>query len=343
MAKLKVVIVDDEVADTVNSARSQNINLLKKDPNINVEPLHPTDVKDWLNKKDTPDLIIIDYRLNSVKKNGELYAYSGASFFSLFRDAFPDVPIYLISAVIDLEHGEFESDLFDRLISDKQLVDGMLVTKDAADYQKIKTKKLEQVEDAYSLIAAPDISRNELEKMLRPLLKMPDNNNLNKHLSSADSKSLVFSRWVSNLIRNRGLLYDDLSASVILGVSFDYFIDTLLLSETGKELIQMASYKGVFSETNHRRWWRDSLSEYVVQKAGGISVHRICEILPQLLKLDDKHIAKCVRCQKNFPDAIGRTVADKTQYPVHLECSEINENQLIVPHFENDRVILELE
>ena len=346
--------IDDDIEKSSSNAR-RRLNEFRKDKRLLFIPLHPALVNDYLEKpKRAPDLFLVDYRLNKEPStSGKTYPFAGTSIAGLLRDTYPEQPIYLTSALIASAHVSEETDLFDRTIPDAELTKPKgksILLYDSLAYRRIRTSRgRSNVKTLADLLKAPALSGqyviNALPDDLRDGLGKRHDNVVSTSEALGLSGTIRFARWITRtLLRNPGILYDDLYAATLLGMSEDYFNSRLVNVLRKHELGPTLEYVGVFNETYPRYWWKAALSKLVLghPDVRDQKVSKVWELAPEIFRVNKKNRARCIVCRKPFPETVGVDLDDEDRRgPVHWHCSEPHPDKQPILHFEQVRILLD--
>ena len=137
MDEYKILFVDDAVGS--QDARQNLINTLAKDARFDITSLHPIQAESKLLKNDLSNdysIIIVDYKLSTIADEaGDNYHKNGYSLTSLFKEKLPEIPVYLVSQIIeeDVQVAEHYDKMLSHHILTKELGRDLLAS-DCADY-----------------------------------------------------------------------------------------------------------------------------------------------------------------------------------------------------------------
>lgn len=338
--------VDDDFNEPERNTRL--LNQLKRSRKFSVEGITPQHFRQTFeNEKHFPDLFIIDYKLNDLPDSeGVTFPYQGTSLVGVIRDKCPELPIYLVSRLLNDDNTALthdRDDLFDRLIpwtwlsekKQKKIKD--ILFYDALDYRLVRDANYRKsIHGIHRLLKTPDNSKELVEEVIPNIF----NNGIGKIQNQFTynlSGPIWFAEWVrTEFMRLHGLLYDDLHAATLLGVSKDYFISTF---SNKLKKIEGTLYEGVYHKTYPRRWWKLSLLEFVQSKNSKNLIGEPCEVTHKIFKIDKANYSKCIVCGEYFPETVGFDCDDSTvRGPVHWRCSEGSQERTVHPLYEQTRI-----
>jgi len=341
----RILWVDDAIA--TGGGTTQTLTLMQKTDGIHATGCHPNAIDKYLER--TFDLFLVDYRLNKEPDaDQEKYEHTGISVAGLIRDNFPDLPIYLTSALIDDEAShKVESELFDRVISHKTLtrLDGIIgVRDDALDYRRIRNAKgRTSIKSIHSLLRTLNSANSEVERVLpesfRHGLGARQHERTPALPTTVSSGTIRFGKWVTQLfLAHPGVLYDELYAATYLGMTSRHF-----LGPFAKTVLEYL-YDGVFSKTHDARWWKSGLTDLVVAnpKAKTHGALRFIELAPKVLNIPKAARSRCLVCKNPFPETVAydRDNHDR-RGPAHLSCSEPDPDRKPILYYEPYRRFVE--
>lgn len=348
MTEYCVVCIDDEAEN--NSDRARAINLLHERDELALIKLHPNQVMDWLQEPSAqPHMFVVDFRLNAIADaNGKTYPFNGTALIGMVRDVYPQVPVYLVSAFFTESHSAKEVEIFDRKITQDDLVEQNFIRSDVEDFSLVAASTAQGIDSVLQLLQAPvcsleDISQvlpRELSEGLEDEVVVIDGE---QKSSTFEFSGIVrFARWVQRpLLTAEGILCSDLHASVLLGMEITYFTDSFLQSEIGREFIECAAYNGIFSFTSERRWWKQAIFDFVYSRpnAQEVAIDQLPRCSGEILEVPTESQSICVVCSQPFPEVVARSGEDI--FPAHRSCSEIDSKTHVLPYFDHPRIILE--
>lgn len=341
----QILWIDDELA--AGAMSEPILRVMQRAKGIEVTPSHPTALSDHL--AENFDLYLVDYRLDKqAGSSNKKYEHTGISIAGLVRDKFPDLPIYLTSALILGDaSAQGESELFDRLVSHQSLTrkEGIAALRsDALDYRSIRTSKARQARKSiHLLLKTPAHSQADVNRVLPEGLQhglgVRQSQRASDKPSAISSGSIRFGKWVIHqLLVHPGVLYDDLYAATYLGMTQKYF------TRRFAKIALKSRYVGVFARTTDPRWWKGSLTNLVVghpaaKKHGPL---RIAELATKVFSVAPRDQPRCVACKEPFPETVAYDRDNPARRgPAHLGCSEPDPNRKPLLYFEPYRVFVE--
>lgn len=312
--------------------------------------IHPAEIESYLTKipdRGPPDLLLIDFRLNSVphhEKETPFYARDGATLrATTLRDPhLKDIPAYLVSQVAGEEQIGSSDDHIDWVLSHDHLMEqcgGQFLVSDAKDHRAIRQELA-----AYSGGDDPQEFRRSLVTMVRKLLRVPDASlestaeaidhmvgvmlNRQANLDSdklqlSPSQPRAIARWIrTTLHRNRGPLIDDIAAATMIGSKEEYFKSSIRLELN----LDAVEYTGVFQSTAKMNLWRQDLLQWLLSQDPSIEVSP----RPSLAKSAAKYFcvpedqwSTCRVCGELWPEAIAFDEDHpEVERAVHWRCSD---------------------
>jgi len=336
---VKIVWIDD---DKYTELANSEIRALSTST-LDVEMTGPIEVDDPDFSTDA-DLYLLDYKLDQhPPTNGEApYKYNGATISTKLRQlVHQGVPIYLVSRIIEEEHSYQEPELADRFIARRGLAGKSEdLYNDALDYKRIRETEKNSEDLLISLLMVPE------SDVKNTLLALPVEirNGIRRFDGPEQVQNtpdeIIFGKWVIfSLLQQPGVTYDDLYAATYLGMDVEYFRAEVV--PRFEEPSENLKYKGVFSKTTRRRWWKQALSDYVVSAMPDkMSFTRPWLVAPKVFSVPENVLAKCVVCGGLSPETVGRDVDDKEEFhPVHIKCSEVDPDSKVLYPFEQIRLL----
>lgn len=317
MEKVKIAWIDDNIKD--RESDKKNI----ESENLEIKIILPKFFENNI-KKEIFDLYLVDYFLDEKENDGERYEHKGIAIAGIIRDEYPLVPIYATSNKIKNKNGIFKSksglarNMFDRVLPFKeiQMKGKKILYKDALSFREIKNTKKNDWKALMKLLGAPNDTIDYIRLVLPTDLK--------SGFSDDDQNFLIsFADWLFNILFNiPGFLYDEFNTATYLELTLEGFL------KIKEEFIQ-AEYKGIFSETIDKLWWKNSLNDILLSKSDNINGNDFhpCEIISELFEIKDKDFARCCVCNEKLPDSLGVNIKNKMDIrPVHYFCSIPDEN-----------------
>ena len=198
----------------------------------------------------SPDLVLIDYELDSVQPDSSIANYRGTTLAARVREESPELPIVLLTRSnlgtwLEAQRTVEAGPIFDDVLYKEE---------DLRHRPGASHGKLVSLARGYrALSESKERTSADLLEMLRT------NQEGSQAASEAQPPSehwAVFeaANWIrSILLRYPGVLYDDAHAATALGVSKGDF-----LNDAMQDLLKGAEYRGPFCE-EYQRWWRHSL------------------------------------------------------------------------------------
>lgn len=345
-ASARVLWVDDAITKGGSTTQAV-LTLMRQTKGLIADARHPNALETALHDREF-DLFLVDYRLSKEPdENQKKYRYTGISVGGLIRDRFPDLPIYLTSALIDEAPEKLDSELFDRVVTHSSLTkkDGIAVLRDdAVDFKKIRnTKHRTSVKSVHQLLRTPKSAHLEVERVLpedlRRGLGAREHERANTRPTKLASGTIQFGRWVMNVfLANPGVLYDQLYSATYLGMTESYFLRKFSKNADAHQ------YRGVFSLTHQPLWWKSGLTELVIghPNAKNYGSLRIWDLAPKLFDVPMQARPKCSVCGKSSPETVAYDRDNPVRRgPAHLSCSEPDPKRQPVLYFEPYRVFIE--
>ncbi|EIE7520903.1 response regulator [Vibrio parahaemolyticus] len=336
---MKILVIDDK-AKVQDHARTILLKALEARQGIKFDIIEPNeqDLKEKLAKISDYNLVIIDFRFDQP---GTAIFRSGASLYSLIQDYTSSIPIYLISVLTSTTNQIGDFDLF---INDTRLKNGESFKKEIEDH--ITLKSCDNTKDFLNLLHAPEDTIDDLTSILKPIfskVELRAKDSEVPKVSVSQSLNLRLFQWMAQtFLRKDGFLTCKEGAAVTLGVSTDYF-------DTISSKFNNAKYSGLFSDSFEDRWWITLLEDEIIaidDPNDLLSKHSFSEASSLLLGAQaDDDFSTCVVCGQKYPDSLGILPQEDTKaiYPVHTECSELDESVQQESFFQNLRLIAEYE
>lgn len=208
-----------------------------------------------------PDVILLDFDLSTPNKNNQKSSVSGVPLSIEFRQKIPDIPIILFT-----KKSLFNIDKFSNIKNSLNCIDTVIYKTDlssqseklfteienlASGYSTIQKKKLKSISDLFELLKAPTVDFERLKQSI-PRESLQDTSILS---------TAVAARWIRDiLIKYPGILYEDIYAATLLGISKEAF-----LKEDVQKFFSPTKYIGVFSAPEER-WWKSKLIDIAVSR-----------------------------------------------------------------------------
>lgn len=333
-----------EAMDRVRAALEENAG-----PDLNLVAIHPADFEDYastISNAWAPDLLLIDFRLNTQRhpeKATPFFARDGVTLrgATLGDKILKDVPAYLVSRVTTEEQSGSSDDHFDWVLQHHALLGedaGRFLLADAGDYRLLRqrvvaasgansAKEIQSslVEAICDLLRVPDSSLESVEELsrhtIRTLLRSES------HLDSdeirlAPSRPRSIARWVRSAVQGlRGPLIDGLSAANMLGTTARHFELSIEPALKDSQVI----HAGLFGRTAAMTFWKDALLEWLLEQNRTIELSspaRLAQSAAAYFEVPETEKATCRVCKKHWPEAIAFDEDDaKVQAAVHWRCS----------------------
>ena len=342
---IKILWVDDERKYRTEEAKS----IEHKRKGLRIEALHPQEEKmkerllEIKNKKNIPDIFLIDYFLDRVpeRPKGERYDARALTLAGRVRELLPEYPIYVITNFskepegICISEAQAAKATFDKILmfKDVQRQGHDTLYYDALDFRKIRESPRENMNVLFELLHAPDDIKERIEFVLP--------NELKNGLSSPDSSehpagnAISFARWTQNpFLSVPGFVYNKLYAATYLGMNIKSF-------EKISPKLKRARYIGIFSRTFEEAWWASKLSNLIFsyKKAQKSKKTNPWAIAPVIFNIPKNGLSRCIVCNRFLPETVGRNMDDyKELKPVHYRCSKPDYKKERIPYFEEYRV-----
>jgi len=372
--------IDDDFSDN-NSDRSRLVRDMETRSKgvLKVIALEPNGVEDWLSgvesgTKPVPSLILIDLFLRSSKvgqKRTLLIFDHGTKLVGLLstNDQLADVPKYLVSRALEETSAGRQTDQFDWVLTHAQLAESGtdLLLRDTSDYRALKdifskidatarhsnSREFDALLEKYvGLLKVPAVCRDSVsdicKKVLSDLVRGRNTDLGRVRLGSdevyvARGVVLAAARWVRSLLLKRsGPVIADLLAATTLGAKLEPFrIRVAPILEKEK---MDALYSGIFSHSKYRRWWKEAIVDWALQKYNKLPISspgNFAKSVAEKLALQDNEHATCVVCKEKWPETIARDSEDTSEWrQVHWHCSTIVDESNVPVGFDELREFL---
>lgn len=248
--KIAVVFIEDDEKDLDRYSR-----ILSEKDKIIVTPTLPPRHVDELQLSPTPDLVLIDYRLNQPQRSGDFVTYKGGTLANYVAEQFPKTPLIILST-------RDVFDLFPNYEEEIRSVDYILYKGDINKDPKFGRNLLITLAQGFKELAKVEQNQRTWQTLLR-LLKADSSEDENLQRSSPprieqSEKWPVHSvtRWILRvLFEYPGIFYDSLYASAMLGIREKDF-----LKDEVQSFFKDASYTGLFTGIKDL-WWKDRLQK----------------------------------------------------------------------------------
>lgn len=350
---IRTLFVDDCFGRPETDPRRQKVDLLKAIEGVSVEELDATRLFEFKqarkSRTDIFDLIFVDYKLSTDASDVEGFS-TGDQCESLVRAMCSDTPVYLLSVEVAAER-EFERpEGFERQVGENFLSNPQNVYKEISNHKELRLAL--ESGDFKQLFSAMDCSDDLVKSDITEALPARVRRCFNTASVSRQSGPPIvhgtkgarveFCRWFIDLFyRHPGFLLDDRATANLLGMSLEYFTQNIA------NQFEAARYKGVFSHTLCPRWWTDQIKECVLDlDDNGILLSKsLAEGAAIILGVPEGAKARCVRCEKLWPDALGfvQDDAHRNLHPVHISCSIPDPEADLGAYFTSPRLIIDDE
>ena len=243
----RLVLIEDDDRRAL-ARRIENLG----DTTFTVQPLAPpTDLNDMeFVLGSNPDLVLIDYELDSAQPDSSIANYRGTTLAARVREESPEVPIVLLTRSnlgtwLEAQRTVEAGSIFDEVLYKEE----DLRHRPDASHSKLVSlargyKALGETEDRTSADLLEMLQTDEEGSQAASEAQPP----------SDDWAVFEAANWVRFvLLRYPGVLYDGAHAATALGVSTKHF-----LNDDMQQLLKSAEYRGPFCE-EYQRWWRHSL------------------------------------------------------------------------------------
>jgi hypothetical protein len=177
----------------------------------------------------------------------------------------------------------------------------------ASGYATLRNKKIKTISDLFKLINAPLPDYDKLKQSI-PHESLRDNSILSP---------VVAAKWLRNiLIKYPGILYEDIYAATLLGITQDAFLEKEV-----QTFFASAKYNGIFSPPEGR-WWRSKLIELAAARMKNEELSLpLTSGFPQMwkrIKKMDLSISKCNSSDKTPADCVCCLLKEQTTIPFSL-------------------------
>lgn len=213
-------------------------------------PKLPADY-DHIDKAD-PELLLVDFNLDIPDGNGQVIGISGVTLSTELRRRFSEIPIVLFT-----RKSVFRIQDYTKIKETLSSIDEIVYKQDVF---KVDSPLLEKL---YKLSVGYRTLRNQSSRSWDALMKLLGASQSDLELlKQADPPvshrkgwaAASVASWIRNIVLEfPGILYDQLHAATLLGISKDVF-----QSDNVQETFAPARYKGIF-EPPDGRWWKSKL------------------------------------------------------------------------------------
>ena len=264
-------------------------------------------IKNEIFKKNEPDLILIDHRLDKVKNTLIL---SGSSYADIIREEWPECPIIAVTAIKDLnkEITSRQRENYDEIIKGNELKDKhSTLIAIARSNNNLKNNIIEDVNELLKLLNPSEDDINRLKTII------PEN-----VTSNLGEKGVIFeiSKWIRKTLFTRpGFLYDKLWTSTILGIKDTSF-------EKVEQFFTQAKYQSLYSNEDDIRWWQSKIKEILFSKFPDDEEYLPYKLGHKFDCIKESDYSVCHVCGDYFPETVAYTDETiKKKYPMHLKCT----------------------
>lgn len=243
---ISMLFIEDDQEDMERYAR-----LLSEAGKISVTPFFPPEKMSELPLTQSPDVVLIDYRLTSRQPSGSSAPYRGGTLANFIRERLPDIPLIILSTRDVLK-------AFPHYEEDIQSIDVSIFKSDVNhNPQYWKGFIMAIVQGFRSLVKSKPIRWKAITELMKAESMEEENLQWSGPPSVKGDKMWsvhnVF-RWIHRvLFRYPGIFYDSLYSSTSLGIEEQEF-----LSKDVESTFEPAIYTGIFADIK-RLWWRDRL------------------------------------------------------------------------------------
>lgn len=250
---VKVVYIDDSILDLSKYEAKFAADFRGKDKFV-IEAFNtPKSEGDYgLISEANPELLLVDHNLDIPDENNKVIGISGVTLSTELRKRFSEVPIVLFT-----RKSVFRIQDYTKIKETLYSIDEIVYKQDVF---KVDSPMLEEL---YKLSIGYGTLRNQASRSWDSLMKLlgASQNDL-EPLEEADPPVSYRKGWgaasVASWIRNivlefPGILYDQVHAATLLGISKDVF-----QSSDVQQVFALTKYEGIF-EPSDGRWWKSKL------------------------------------------------------------------------------------
>jgi CheY-like chemotaxis protein len=332
---VRIVWVDD---DPNNIEITKNLKAKRKELEIEfISQLNQ--FENFLAKQEVVDLFLVDDRL--FLRSESSFNRRGLSVVAQIREKFPEIPVYMFSAVkeesgIYANLAEAAKSLADRILElkDIQREGHEILYYDSIDYRKIRESPRESVKNLLGLLNAPE---DDHERIISALPESLKSGLSSQHVATrAEGNVIAFAKWVKRVfLRLPGFVYSSLYSATMLGITEESF-------RSIESKFKEAKYTGVFEKTSPSLWWsselRNILFRLACSKEPKSDITDPRKLTPQLFRLKDSQMSRCTVCGEKYPETVGINKDDENDLkPVHYRCSIPHPIKTRVLYFEEAR------
>jgi|WetSurMetagenome_2_1015567.scaffolds.fasta_scaffold77309_2 CheY-like chemotaxis protein len=324
----KILFLDDNEAD-----RRIYKKKLDRRFEVLIEEI-PESVEDY-NKiiTEKPEVILLDFDLSIPNKNNQKSCVSGVPLSIELRQRNPDIPIILFT-----KKSLFDIDKFSNIKNSLSCIDNVIFKTDlssksqkifseienlASGYSTLQKKNLKSISELFEILKAPVVDFERLKQSI-PRESLQDNSILS---------TAVAARWIRNiLIKYPGILYEDIYAATLLGVSKKAF-----LNEDIQKFFSPAKYSGIFSAPEDR-WWKSKLVDLAVSRMKNEEISLPLNIgFPKMwarIKKENLDVSKCNSSNTTPADYVccllkePTTISNSILYPFDLRPDVMDKSRL---------------
>lgn len=233
------------------------------------------------------------------------------------RQKIQDVPIILFT-----KKSLFNIDKFSNIKNSLNCIDNIIYKTDlssrsekifidienlASGYTTLQKKKPKSTSDLFELLKAPAADYERLKQSI-PRESLQDNSILS---------TAVAARWIRNiLIKYPGILYEDIYAATLLGISKNAFNQ-----EEVQKFFTPAKYSGIFAPVEGR-WWKSKLIEIAVARMKNEEISLPLNTgFPKMwkrIKKEDLEVSKCNSSDKTPADCVCCLLKEQTTIPCSI-------------------------
>lgn len=251
MSKIKIYYVDDKEGEARRYKRlledSGDFKIDIEKPTVEIGDVVPTE---------TPDIFLIDHRLDAKLTNGGkeyFVSYNGTTLTTALRGEAPNTPVVLITkeSIISPQRRRM-------VLKELQVIDDIIYKSEIVENCENIVYRLTALVSGFEILRSiPEKERN-WENILEVLKAMPEESKQLKRAAPPLYESTwdisLLADWVQNtLIEYPGILYDPVFAATELKIDVDSF-----LKPEVQQLFRDAKYEGVFAPIDER-WWKERM------------------------------------------------------------------------------------
>ena len=273
-------------------------------------------------------LVILDHVLDKTRPPSGLLQ-RGSTIAEAIKEAWPWCPVVGVTASDNMEDIDLRTKgVYDALFSFQDLRQHMDELQSIrSGFQAAARKRLQNTTQLVRLLTARADETKRLQSALPEDLR-------DRELLRDPSVGSRLHRWVDDLRRRAGFLYDKLWTATFLG-----------LNESGLEIVkgkfERSLYRGVFWIRSDPRWWSTNLSSQLYKSAEAQRGELSWNVGRRLEGITRRHFSRCYLCDDSTPPETVAylDVASKERYPAHLKCTELHPRFKRELYFEDVRVM----